>query len=281
MTGSSECHRNSIREWGIKMTSNLQQLCRLLILATMMLMTSRALADSEPLPRQMTDEQAKEIALKAHASATAMDGLKRFYYQARSGNGDIDSMRSRDELSLTDLKEALDAEVIEKDWLEWTVILAWTQHHAYKELMAWLQGDSVSSQQKHEIGGLWNEFYFDVFGPNELIRFRDDREIAPGVWIPFREDRAFTHGADNDRSKHKYIRLWVSVDEVKTGMDLTEIVQASEPKEGERIQDQRFGVVVNYDFRRDRSQAELLDLVKAAREKREQNLPEAKEMPVD
>jgi hypothetical protein len=376
---------------------------------------------------RLTAAQAKALALKAHAEAAAMDRLPKFFYRVKSGNGDVDTMRNREECSIEGLKEALDGPVAEADWLQWGVILGWTEsrvlrsegeregksfgngtdtwrrdrvwtkelafertvadgdptqfyfcapdqlwggvlrelayfrvspHHFWwatsdehddnislvppeeadyrfitrepfdheicdvvespsraerlwigresgrlrgvlvisryrgdgseepffqharvekiagkrfntqQEYVEWIRGKAITERQKIEIARAWCELNFDLLGPNELIRFRDYREIAPGVWIPFREDRAFTHGADGNAKGHKYIRLWVAVEEVQTDVDLTERVESLRPKEAQRIQDQRFGVAVDYEYRRDRTRDDILKLVEAERQKR-------------
>lgn len=139
------------------------------------------------------------------------------------------------------------------------------------EYSNWYSGDSITPEQKTEIAQILYELQFDSLRPNELIRFRDYRQVAPGVWIPFREDRAFTHSADGDPKRYKYIRLWVAVQEVKTDIDLSDTVESLLPKEGEAIQDQRFGVVVNYNFQRDRTQGQFLELIETERNKQRAN----------
>jgi hypothetical protein len=129
-----------------------------------------------------------------------------------------------------------------------------------EDFQAWVV--TLSEPQKTDLSIAWNETYFGQFGPNELIRFRDYREVAPGVWIPFREDRAFTHPTNNGR--HKYIHLWAAVQEVRTDVDLTGTVEKLQPQDGEQVQDQRFGVPINYEFRRSRTQRELHELVEQA-----------------
>ncbi len=93
-------------------------------------------AEPERAEQQLTATQAKVLALKAHAEAAAMDQLPRFSYRIKSGNGDIDTMRDREECSVEGLKEALDGPVAEPDWLQWGVTLAWTERHA-----VWSTGD--------------------------------------------------------------------------------------------------------------------------------------------
>jgi thiol-disulfide isomerase/thioredoxin len=134
-----------------------------------------------------------------------------------------------------------------------------------QEFQEWSAG--ISAQQSIELTRALNEAHFASYKPNELIRFRDYREVAPGVWIPFREDRAFTHSAGESRNRFKYIRLWVAVQDARTDVDLTDTIEKLQPEDGEQIQDQRFGVVVSYKFLRDRTQGELLELVDAQRQK--------------
>ncbi|HVX15259.1 MAG TPA: hypothetical protein VHC22_28985 [Pirellulales bacterium] len=136
-----------------------------------------------------------------------------------------------------------------------------------QEYVEWIRGSAASERQKVEIARAWCELNFERLGPNELIRFRDYREISPGVWIPFREDRAFTHGADGNPKGHKYIRLWVAVEEVRTDIDLADRVESLRPREGEHVQDQRFGVVVDYEYERDRTLDDILKLVEAAQQR--------------
>lgn len=130
----------------------------------------------------------------------------------------------------------------------------------------WCEGDSITAQQKMDLTRLWGELYFDSMEPNELIRFRDYREVAPKVWIPFREDRAFTHRAANPK-QFKYIRLWVAVQEVRTDVDLQETVEPLLPKDGEKVQDQRFGTLLSYNYQRERTQGQLLEMVDRARQR--------------
>ncbi|HVX63898.1 MAG TPA: TlpA disulfide reductase family protein [Pirellulales bacterium] len=378
---------------------------------------------------RLSDAQAKALALNAHAEAAAMDRLPRLFYEVKSGNGDVATMRNREACSIEGLKEALDGPVAEPDWYQWNVTLAWTEkvalwstgeregrrlgseevwrrdlvwtkelafgrtesanaparflyaqtpddlwegslrslaylrvsphrfwwamsdHHddnislvppaqadyrfvateafddelcdivesssraerlwigrksgrlhgvltfryrgdgpdqpfyqhprvqkiagrafaTYQEFGAWHLGDIISSQQKTDIARAWSELYFDDFGPNELIRFRDYREVAPGVWIPFREDRAFTHPAEADRKRHKYIHLWNEVQEARTDMGLSKRVEALRPREGQRVVDRRFGVELDYWYKPERTQSEILALLDAARQKQPVN----------
>jgi len=104
--------------------------------------------------------------------------------------------------------------------------------------------------------------------PGLLVRFRDFREVAPGIWWPYREDRA-QGGFDND--VFSYFRCEYTVEEVRTDVDLAATVQALQPKEGEQVQDQRYAVPVNYDYHADRTEAEILKMVDTEYRKRVQD----------
>jgi cytochrome c biogenesis protein CcmG/thiol:disulfide interchange protein DsbE len=134
-----------------------------------------------------------------------------------------------------------------------------------KEYQDWAL--TLSERQQIELSIAWTENHYDSFGPNELIRFRDYREVAPEVWIPFREDRAFTHPDEADRTRYKYIHLWTAVQKARTDVDLTESIVSLQPRDGEQVEDERFGVVLSYKFRRDRTQRELLEMVEVEKQK--------------
>jgi thiol-disulfide isomerase/thioredoxin len=135
------------------------------------------------------------------------------------------------------------------------------------EYREWAASDAVTPQQQQQLTRAWSELNFEYFKPNELIRFRDYREVSPGIWIPFREDRAFTHSADGNQNRHQYFRLWVTVEEARQDVGLAEIVEKLQPQDGDLVQDQRFGVILNYQFQRKRTQGELLELVERERQK--------------
>lgn len=146
--------------------------------------------------------------------------------------------------------------------------IAGTRFTTLQEYRDWYQGTTISARQKMEVARAWNEVHFDQFKPNELIRFRDYREVTPGVWIPFREDRAFTHPAKSGPNRRQYIHLWVAVEEVRTDVDLTERVESLCPREGEDVQDMRFGEPIHYTYKRGRTNDELQGLVEAERKRR-------------
>lgn len=109
---------------------------------------------------------------------------------------------------------------------------------------------------------------FETARPSLLVRFRDYREVAPGVWWPFHEDR--TQGFPDDKGFQCMLSKY-RVQEIRTDVDLERRVSELLPKEGEPVQDQRFATVVQYEYSADRTQKEILALVDAALQQRQQD----------
>jgi uncharacterized protein YpiB (UPF0302 family) len=61
------------------------------------------------------------------------------------------------------------------------------------------------------------------------------------------------------------------VQEIRTDVDLERRVSELMPKEGEKVQDQRFAATVEYQYRADRTRAALLNLVDEALQRRQQD----------
>jgi hypothetical protein len=74
--------------------------------------------------------------------------------------------------------------------------------------------------------------------PNEFVQFDDYRQVAPGVWLPYREVRTFPH-ASATPGKHLLNRSELVVEEVRTDRDLATRYAELLPKAGDRVQDQR------------------------------------------
>lgn len=134
------------------------------------------------------------------------------------------------------------------------------------EYRKWIK--QIDPAKKAEVGIAFSTMYFESNArPGELIRFDDYREVAPGVWIPFREDRSVWQHSKESEEKYHYIRSELVVEAVKTDVDLLKAIAELMPKEGERIQDQRWWPVwVNYDHRGDRTEEEILKLINAKRQ---------------
>ena len=101
-----------------------------------------------------------------------------------------------------------------------------------------------------------------------LVRFRDYREIAPGIMWPFREDRVQTMA----KRKGKFLcgRTFVDVKEIHLDEDLTDKVNALRPKEGEEIQEVRAGEIVRYKFSKDQTDEEIKKLADIYLEKQKE-----------
>src|SRR5205823_7918488 len=111
--------------------------------------------------------------------------------------------------------------------------------------------------------------------PNELARFDDYREVAPGVWLPFREVR--THAwASDERGKRSVVRSELAVLEARTGVDLADRCSRLLPREGDRVQDQRFSAPVWYQYSTARTDDEIRTLADAEYKKQLQGQEEFK-----
>jgi RNA polymerase sigma factor (sigma-70 family) len=98
--------------------------------------------------------------------------------------------------------------------------------------------------------------------PNELAVFEDYREVAPGVWLPFRETRTYSWASDQ-RGKRSVVRSELVVTEARTGMDLAERYAKLLPREGDRVQDQRFAAAVDLAHSATRTDDEVRKLADA------------------
>ena len=93
------------------------------------------------------------------------------------------------------------------------------------------------SQKSGRVRGLLT-YPFERPEPNELVQFDDYREVAPGVWLPYREIRSFPQASETP-GKHVLRRSELVVKEVRTDRDLAGRYAELLPKDGDRIQDQR------------------------------------------
>jgi len=120
--------------------------------------------------------------------------------------------------------------------------------------LVWLELNPTSSPSKIRL--------------NELVLFDDYREISPGVWLPFREVRAFPHASETAQNKNMLRRSELRVEAVKTDLNLADRFAQLLPKEGDRVQDQRFIVPIDYQYRASQADEEIRKLAVAEYEKR-------------
>lgn len=104
---------------------------------------------------------------------------------------------------------------------------------------------------------------FSKTRPSLLVRFRDYREVAPGVWWPFEEDRA--QGFPSDDGFQVMLSTY-RVLEVQTDRSLKVEFEEFQPKPGENVQDQRYDVPLDYVYQPDRTEAEMIALVRERQE---------------
>lgn len=127
--------------------------------------------------------------------------------------------------------------------------------------------DKLSDLAKAELTMAFTEMFFEEMArPSQLIFYRDYREIAPGVWLPYKEDRTvWLHSHLNDE-KFKYVRSEARVQEASTVVSLEQRIAALMPKDGDFVQDQRIGdATVEYKWRDNISPEEIERLVEKKR----------------
>jgi RNA polymerase sigma factor (sigma-70 family) len=112
--------------------------------------------------------------------------------------------------------------------------------------------------------------------PNELVRFDDYTEIAPGVWLPFREVRSVPYPSETAKDKHLLRRTELLVEQVRTDTDLSDRYARLLPKEGDRVQDQRFAAAVDYQYSARRTDEEIRKLADAEYQERLKGQEEVK-----
>lgn len=88
--------------------------------------------------------------------------------------------------------------------------------------------------------------YFADSNPNELVHFDDYREIAPGIWLPFREVRAFPHSSDIRPNKKKLMRSEHIVEEARTDRDLSARYAELLPKDADSPQHEQLAPRKNH-----------------------------------
>lgn len=140
-----------------------------------------------------------------------------------------------------------------------------------REYIEWYRAasDQLSDEDKWALHIAWSQAIdWDRARPALVVRFRDFREIAPGVWWPFREDRA--QGKVTEKGFDGMVSNF-TVHAVRTDFDLSETVDAMLPKDGERVQDQRYAVPVDYEYHADRTGAEILEMVDALLQERQKD----------
>ena len=91
-----------------------------------------------------------------------------------------------------------------------------------KEWNAWMQAEywNLADEDRMQLDiAVWSYMRFSEAHPGVLVRFGDYREISRNVWWPFREERV-----------QSGILTRFEVKELKTDLDLTDVIKAQQPK---------------------------------------------------
>ena len=134
------------------------------------------------------------------------------------------------------------------------------------EFSAWYRKNEVylSVQQKWKLeAAVLASLDWTDPTPTLLVRFRDYREIAPGILWPFREDLVESWGAKHE-GKLMSERSYSDVERIRVDKDLANKVSALRPKEGDEVAEVRFATLIRYNFSQDRTNEELLKVVDIA-----------------
>jgi hypothetical protein len=91
------------------------------------------------------------------------------------------------------------------------------------------------SQETGRVRGVLT-YPFERPEPNEFVQFDDYRQVAPGVWLPYREIRTFPHASETP-GKHLLNRSELVVEEVRTDRDLATRYAELLPKAGDQVQE--------------------------------------------
>tara|TARA_R110001592_G_scaffold362045_2_gene674687 strand:- start:21541 stop:25209 length:3669 start_codon:yes stop_codon:yes gene_type:complete len=122
--------------------------------------------------------------------------------------------------------------------------------------------NALSTDKQEQLRIAWAEYHFHHAIPGRLHVFSDYREISPGHWFSFRVQIAGWHHNKLNQGHYDFYSSESVVTELAVNRDdLKKYWEAVFPNEGESVQDQRFGVPVDYKYDKDRTADELQRLV--------------------
>lgn len=122
--------------------------------------------------------------------------------------------------------------------------------------------DALPQEKQRQLTQAWAEYKFDHAIPGRLHVFSDYREIAPDRWFPFRVQSAGWSHHDQNQGLYDFYSSESVVTEVAIDRDDLKVYWADVlPRDGESIQDQRYGVPVEYEYGKDRTDDEIQELV--------------------
>lgn len=122
--------------------------------------------------------------------------------------------------------------------------------------------DALPKEKQQLLHQAWAEYMFDSGIPGQLCVFSDYREIAPGRWFAFRvQSSGWLHNEQN-QGRYDFHSNESHVTELALERDDLQKYWADVlPKKGEKVQDQRYGVPVEYEYDDDRTSDEIQSLV--------------------
>jgi beta-lactamase regulating signal transducer with metallopeptidase domain/thiol-disulfide isomerase/thioredoxin len=126
-------------------------------------------------------------------------------------------------------------------------------HEEYRRFFGDGRG-TLSKEKQEQLTRAQADYSFDSAIPFCLYVFSDYREITPQKWYPFRVRSAqWNHNKQNEQY-YSYLNVETTVSEVVLDRtDLKAFWTPLLPKEGEKIQDQRFSVPVDFTYREDQT----------------------------
>ena len=133
-------------------------------------------------------------------------------------------------------------------------------HDEYNQLFS--EPGTFSKDVQHQLTQAWEEHEFHRAYPGNLVVLDDFREIATGKWFPFKvTTSSWLH---NEKNQGKYdfnvsesVVTGVAIDRNDLEPHWSEFL----PKTGDKVQDQRYDVSVEYPFNKDRTEEEIQTLV--------------------
>lgn len=121
---------------------------------------------------------------------------------------------------------------------------------------------ALPEAKQRQLEQAWAEYTFDHAIPLCLRVFSDYRKIAPGRWFPFRVQSAGWQYNEQNQERYDFHCSESLVAEVALDRDNLQKYWADAlPHKGEAVQDQRYGVPVEYKYDEDRSDDEIQRLV--------------------
>ena len=133
-------------------------------------------------------------------------------------------------------------------------------HDEYSKLFS--EPGALAKEVQNQLVQAWEEHEFSHAYPGNLVVLDDFREIDTGKWFPFKVTNAGWLHNEKNEGKYDFNMSESVVTEVAIDRnDLEPYWSEFLPKTGDKIQDQRYDVSVDYQLDRDRTEEEIQTLV--------------------